>query len=66
MDAATLLPILGGGAKGLKIVKGVKAALPTIIKAASVYGLGAGVHIPDDEIFHFNIQNCFWTEIHSS
>lgn len=43
MDAATLLPVLGGGAKGLKIVKGVKAALPTIIKAASVYGLGAGV-----------------------
>ena len=40
MDAATLLPILGGAAKGGKIVKTIKNALPTIIKAASVYGLG--------------------------
>lgn len=43
MDAATLLPIIGGGANSLKIIKNVKKALPTIIKAASVYGLGSAV-----------------------
>ena len=43
MDAATLLPFIGGAAKAGKITKAVKAALPTIIKAASVYGLGSAV-----------------------
>lgn len=43
MDAATLLPLLGAGAKGVKTVAAVKRALPTIIKAASVYGLGSAV-----------------------
>ena len=43
MDAATLLPIIGGGANSLKVVRAVKNALPTIIKAASVYGLGSAV-----------------------
>ena len=43
MDAATLIPFAGGGAHTLKVVNNVKKLLPTIIKAASVYGLGAGV-----------------------
>jgi len=43
MDAATLLPFAGGAFKTTKIVKAVKSALPTIIKAASVYGLGSAV-----------------------
>lgn len=43
MDAATLIPILGGGAKGFKVVRAIKKALPTIIKAASAYGLGSAV-----------------------
>lgn len=41
MDAATLP--LGGAAKGWKVVRAVKKALPTIVKAASVYGLGSAV-----------------------
>ena len=43
MDAATLLPFIGGAAKSGKVVKAVKSALPIIIKAASVYGLGNAV-----------------------
>ncbi len=43
MDAATIIPVLGAGIKGANIAKTVGKALPTIIKAASVYGLGAGV-----------------------
>ena len=43
MDAATLIPFAGGVANGAKVVRAVKKSLPTIIKAASVYGLGAGV-----------------------
>ena len=43
MDAATLLPIVGGLADANKVVKAVKDALPTIIKAASVYGIGSTV-----------------------
>ena len=43
MDAATIIPGLGAGIKGANIAKTVGKALPTIIKAASVYGLGAGV-----------------------
>lgn len=43
MDAATLLPIAGGVSKGTKIVRSVKKALPLVIKAASVYGLGSAV-----------------------
>jgi len=43
MDAATLLPFIGGAAKAGKITKAVKTALPVIIKAASVYGLGSAV-----------------------
>ena len=43
MDAATLLPFIGGAAKTGKVVKAVKSALPVIIKAASVYGLGSAV-----------------------
>ena len=43
MDAATLLPFAGGAANSAKVIRAVKKSLPTIIKAASVYGLGAGV-----------------------
>ena len=43
MDAATLIPFLGGVAKGAKVVRAVKRFLPTIIKAATVYGLGDAV-----------------------
>ncbi len=43
MDAATLLPFIGGAAKSGKVVKAVKSALPLIIKAASVYGLSSAV-----------------------
>ena len=43
MDAVTLLPIMGGAGHAAKTVNAVKKSLPTIIKAASVYGLGAGV-----------------------
>ena len=43
MDATMLLPVLGGMGKLARIPKAVKSVLPTIIKAASVYGLGAGV-----------------------
>lgn len=43
MDAATMIPVLGAGIKGVNIAETVGKALPTIIKAASVYGLGAGV-----------------------
>lgn len=43
MDATMLLPILGGAGKIARIPNAVKKALPTIVKAASVYGLGAGV-----------------------
>lgn len=43
MDAATLLPIIGEGTRGFRVVNSVKKALPTIIKAASVYGLGSAV-----------------------
>jgi len=43
MDAATLLPLIGGASKTAKTVKAVKNALPLIIKAASVYGLGSAV-----------------------
>lgn len=43
MDAATLLPFIGGAAKSGKVVKAVKSALPVIIKAASVYGLSSAV-----------------------
>ena len=43
MDAATLLPFAGGLAKDAKVIKSIKNALPTIIKAASVYGLGSAV-----------------------
>ena len=43
MDATMLLPVLGGMGKMARIPMAVKKALPTIIKAASVYGLGAGV-----------------------
>lgn len=43
MDAATLLPIAGGASKGVKIARSVKKALPLIVKAASVYGLGSAV-----------------------
>lgn len=42
MDATMLLPVLGGMGKLTRIPEAVKSALPTIIKAASVYGLGAG------------------------
>ena len=43
MDAATLLPIAGGAANTAKVIRAIKRSLPTIIKAASVYGLGTGV-----------------------
>ena len=50
MDAATLLPLLGGVAKSGKLAKGVKAAEPLLKKAAkvvitsaSVWGLGNAV-----------------------
>ena len=43
MDAATLIPFSSGIAKSYKIVRSVKEALPTIIKMASVYGLGSAV-----------------------
>lgn len=43
MDAATLLPFAGGAAKAGKLTNAVKSALPVIIKAASVYGLGNAV-----------------------
>lgn len=43
MDAAVLLPFAGGLAKSAKTVKAIKDALPTIIKAASVYGLGSAI-----------------------
>lgn len=43
MDATMLLPVLGGMGKIARIPMAVKKALPTIVKAASVYGLGAGV-----------------------
>lgn len=43
MDATMLLPVLGGMGKMARIPMAVKKALPTIVKAASVYGLGAGV-----------------------
>ena len=43
MDAATMLPLLSPEVKGVKVVKAIKNALPTIIKAASVYGLGSAV-----------------------
>ena len=41
MDAATLLPLVGDPIRGISVVNTVKKSLPTIIKAASVYGLGA-------------------------
>lgn len=43
MDAATLLPFAGGLAKDIKTITAIKKALPTIIKAASIYGLGSAV-----------------------
>lgn len=43
MDAATLLPIIGEGTRGFRVVNSVKKALPTIIKAASIYGLSSAV-----------------------
>lgn len=43
MDAATLLPIVGGAGKTYKIARAVRKGLPTIIKAASVFGLGSAV-----------------------
>lgn len=50
MDAATLLPFIGGAAKTGKVVKAVKSALPVIIKAASVYGLGSAVVVSAKKI----------------
>ena len=41
MDAATLLPFLGGAAKSGKVAKGVKAAKPLLTKAAKVIITGA-------------------------
>lgn len=41
MDAATLLPLLGGVAKSGKLAKGVKAAEPLLKKAAKVIITGA-------------------------
>ena len=43
MDAATLVPFAGSLAKNYKVIRGVKKALPAIIKAASIYGLGSAV-----------------------
>ena len=43
MDATMAIPILGGVTKLARIPQAVAKALPTIMKAASVYGLGAGV-----------------------
>lgn len=43
MDAATALPLAGGFIKTGRVVKAVKKALPLVIKAASVYGLGSAV-----------------------
>lgn len=40
MDAVTLLPILGDAAKAGKVVRSIRKSLPTIIKFASVYGMG--------------------------
>jgi hypothetical protein len=43
MDATMAIPILGGIGAISRIPKIVKNTLPTIVKAASVYGLGAGL-----------------------
>lgn len=40
MDAGTLIPFAGGAIKTAKVVKAIKKAAPTLIKAASMYGLG--------------------------
>ena len=41
MDAAVMLPFLGAGIKATSVVGKIKKALPILIKAASVYGLGS-------------------------
>ena len=39
MDAVTLLPVLGDAANAGKVARGIRRALPTIIKLASVAGI---------------------------
>ena len=43
MDTATLLPVIGDVANSASVVKHIKDALPTIIKLASLYGMGDAV-----------------------
>ena len=42
MDATMAIPILGGMGKIAKIPERIAKAMPTILKAASVYGIGSG------------------------
>lgn len=41
MDAATLLPLLGGVVKSAKVAKTIGKSAGTLIRAASVFGLGS-------------------------
>lgn len=43
MDAITLLPVVGDTVQAANVAKGVRKALPTIIKAASLFGMGDAV-----------------------
>lgn len=43
MDTATLLPLVGDATKAAKTAISIKKALPTIIKLASLYGMGDAV-----------------------
>ena len=42
MDATMAIPILGGMGKIAKVPERIAKAMPTILKAASVYGIGSG------------------------
>ena len=42
MDATMAIPILGGMSKIAKVPERIAKAMPTILKAASVYGIGSG------------------------